>query len=184
MPLDAEQEARFWANVEKTEECWVWLPARDGKLYGVFKALGEKTAHRVSWVHHFGPIPRGMCVCHTCDNPVCIFPDHLFLGSHKDNMRDMSAKGRAKGGRCSVPDSQKLAEAVRSTRLARKTTQAQLARIVGCKQGMICQLETGASGVGQELAEKLRLWLSSGVGVGSAARGPYKSIAFAYFAGP
>src|SRR5574341_1528919 len=84
---------RFWRRVQKTDTCWFWLTGSG--TYGWFsfegKALG---AHRMSWILAHGPIPKGMCVLHHCDIPRCVRPDHLFLGTHSDNMRDMWAKGR------------------------------------------------------------------------------------------
>jgi len=93
----ATPEERFWGHVQKTETCWLWVAALNNKGYGKFLSLahGPGTyAHRFSWMLHYGPIPQGLCVLHKCDVPRCIRPDHLFLGTHKDNMRDMVAKGR------------------------------------------------------------------------------------------
>ena len=94
---DAE---RFWAKVEKTEGCWNWTAGLNMFGYGQF-GLGNKMvrAHRLSYVlHHPLTIEllehREICVCHRCDNPKCVNPAHLFLGSQGDNMKDMYAKGR------------------------------------------------------------------------------------------
>lgn len=77
--------------------CWLWLLSLDRDGYGRC-SLGPKfvNAHRLSWTAFRGPIPFGMHVLHTCDIPSCINPDHLWLGTHLDNMRDRSAKGRSR----------------------------------------------------------------------------------------
>ena len=97
---EATLAQRFWSKVVKSKHpdgCWVWTGARGSKGYGSL-ARGERgltrLTHRISWEMHHGPIPDGMCVCHHCDSPPCIRPDHLFLGTDSDNMRDMNAKGR------------------------------------------------------------------------------------------
>ncbi len=87
---------RFWAKVEKTGSCWNWSGAkvaRDGR--GQLWAHGRlDVAPRVSWELHNGPIPEGLWVLHTCDNPACVRPAHLFLGTCSDNGMDSASKGR------------------------------------------------------------------------------------------
>ena len=85
---------RFFAKVEKTESCWVWTGSRL-RGYGQFWLNGKlHIAHRVSWVLHVGPIAFGLHALHKCDNPSCVNPDHLFLGTAKTNVHDMMDKGR------------------------------------------------------------------------------------------
>lgn len=88
--------ARFFYKVTVEENnCCTWEAARQGRGYGHFWLNGHHMlAHRVSWVIHYGPIPEGMMVLHRCDNPGCVNPQHLFLGSQQENMLDMISKGR------------------------------------------------------------------------------------------
>lgn len=86
---------RFWLRVHKTSGCWLWTAATWGKGYGCFK-LGRRnfTAHRISWLIHYGEIPPCVFVLHDCDVPLCVNPEHLRLGSLKDNARDASLRKR------------------------------------------------------------------------------------------
>ena len=83
--------------VNETTDCWEWQGAKNNIGYGMIRDEQKmRTTHRVSYEeHHNVKIPTGLCVCHTCDNPLCVNPDHLWLGTMKQNMDDMVAKGRA-----------------------------------------------------------------------------------------
>lgn len=101
---DLRFEARFWSKVDKApyEQCWEWKAATNPQSgYGVIR-VGSKimgtarteTAHRVSWLLAHWLIPRDKHVLHKCDNRRCVRPDHLYLGTHQDNMGDVAARGR------------------------------------------------------------------------------------------
>src|SRR5690349_3504200 len=91
-PINSE---RFWSIVDKSKDCWEWKNSLNQSGYGVFyqNSVGY-FAHRVSYFLMNGEIPIGLLVCHKCDNPKCVNPEHLFLGTSKDNMLDKVLKGR------------------------------------------------------------------------------------------
>ncbi len=90
----ASFETRFWLRVEKADGCWRWA----GPLYKGYGRLWHNgatiRAHRASWIVHFGEIPDGVLVCHHCDNPSCVNPAHLYLGTHRENMDDKIRRNR------------------------------------------------------------------------------------------
>lgn len=100
--LTPQDEARFWAKVDKSPgqgphgQCHEWQACSDGNGYGMFeKGKRALRAHRIAWTLANGPIPVGMIVCHKCDNPPCCNPQCLFLGTDADNAADRHGKGRS-----------------------------------------------------------------------------------------
>lgn len=142
---------RFAASYLVQEDgCWIWQGSdkrSDG--YGSIKVNGRVIgAHRYSWMLHRGDIPRGLLVCHRCDVPLCVNPEHLFLGTHQDNNGDCAAKGRAKGGtKTPLPgvtnSSSKLTEAdVHAIRASTETFTALGARF-GVSRTQISNIKRG-----------------------------------------
>lgn len=146
---------RFWPKVAKSDGCWEWTGSRDKKGYGFIGTggkVGNAYAHRVSFELANEEIPAGMHILHSCDNPSCVRPDHLSLGTHADNMRDMSQKGRA-----SKHSSERVGElngnhrltadqvmAIRQ-RVADGASRKQLARELGVSKTLISLIQKGVT---------------------------------------
>jgi len=98
---------RFEAKIspEPMSGCWLWVGAIDGSGYGQMNINGKTVkSHRLSYAHFVAPIPPGYCVCHKCDTPACVNPDHLYVGTFKDNAVDKVKKGRMVMGIGNAPD--------------------------------------------------------------------------------
>ncbi len=144
---------KFWSTVAIGDGCWEWtggLADFEGLRYGRFcRDGGVFLAHREAWAQERGPIPAGMCVLHRCDNPKCVRPSHLFLGTRTDNSRDKVAKGRqARGERLSrsLPRGEKHPGArltnaqvveMRALYASGGHTHEALARRFGCSKGNV-----------------------------------------------
>lgn len=128
-------------NDEKS--CWEWQGGKDKDGYGRIGDEGKtKRTHRVSWEVHFGPIPEENCVCHHCDNPPCIRPDHLFLGTVYDNNHDKEKKNRQVRGESN--GMRKLSDIeileIRELYSAGKHTQKDLGEIFGVSPSAISRI--------------------------------------------
>ena len=140
----------FWDKVQKSagsDVCWIWTAGKNADGYGTLG--GGLRAHRVSYEMRHGPIPNGMCVCHSCDNPSCVNPAHLWLGTHQDNMADRSRKGRSSGGRMvgtEHPNAKLTDDMVREIRhlyASGEYMQKDLARMYGVSDMVISLLVRG-----------------------------------------
>lgn len=144
-------EDRFWQKVDKRsdDECWNWIGCTHHQWgYGTFKAEKKfMAAHRYSWTLHFGEIPDGMLVCHKCDNPPCVNPKHLFLGTNADNMHDMKNKGRqalvSEEKNPNVKLSREDVVQIKTLHASGKLSGAELARRFGVKSETVYHILNG-----------------------------------------
>jgi hypothetical protein len=140
---DTSQE-RFWKKVTKAleNECWLWTGCKQGSNgYGYFrisKDAGNQVAHRFSYELHKGQIPMGMIVCHTCDNPICVNPNHLFVGTHQDNAIDRESKKRSDYSKITKL-TEKQAQEIKSSNLS----QSSLSKLYKVSRRTIASIQCG-----------------------------------------
>lgn len=133
---------------EPNSGCWLWTGAVTSTGRGSFKIQGkDKPAHRVSWMLYRGELPDNLDVCHHCDNGQCVNPDHLFVGTAKDNVADMIRKGRRRLDTC-LPRGEahhytKLTERQVRAILVDRRSQQQIANDYGCTQSHIGYIKRG-----------------------------------------
>lgn len=143
---------RFWEKVDKTggeDACWNWTAHRNACGYGTFKYGKIRRAHRAAWELTRGPIPEGMCVCHTCDNPACVNPAHLWLGTPGQNAADRTVKGRNVAPKGEAHGGVKLTEEqvldIRKTYAQGNVSQESLGHKYGVNQRQISRIVRGTS---------------------------------------
>jgi hypothetical protein len=144
-------DERFWGKVKKTDDCWIWTANRSdsGIGYGQFWLDGKlNPAHRLVYAEMVGTIPKGMFVCHHCDNRACVNPAHLFIATHRENMNDMMAKGRraTKVTKCIIETIMRLSEHGLSS--------SQIAPIVGLHAGHVRKTRKNECGTRTNLYER------------------------------
>lgn len=152
--IPAEWLAPFWERVDKSGACWLWQGTLDSGGYGVFRLV---RAHRISWVIANGPLAAGELVLHHCDNRRCVRPMHLFMGTQRDNVLDMVAKGRhtTGGWRSKVrgqdhPAAKLTDEQVAAVRVLRASgwSQRRIGSLLGLSHTYVGMLERGEKRAG------------------------------------
>lgn len=144
-PKFCSDRCRLYSKVDMSPghgpngDCWIYTGASHVAGYGMINKSGSKasditTAHAYSWEVEYGPVPEGEFVLHRCDYPPCVRPDHLFLGSHQDNMDDMNAKGR-----WSAPLPRSEIQLIKTS----DRSNAELAEAFGCTELTIWRIKTG-----------------------------------------
>ena len=124
-----------------TSGCWLWIAGEHSGYGRMFRNGRTELAHRISYDLYRGPIPTGYLVCHTCDVPLCVNPDHLFLGTHKDNMGDRNRKNRTASGERNG-NAKLTAEEVAAIR-ADSRTHREIARLYGIGLSTVSYVRTG-----------------------------------------
>lgn len=127
---------QFWPYIEKTKKCWLWQGTKTSGGYGIIGRRGEKIyAHRLSYELHYGKIPQDGHILHKCDNPSCVNPDHLFLGTPLTNTHDAIKKGRKPGGCLTDEDVEEIRKSAKN-----KIPQSKLSKLFGVCQPYISRI--------------------------------------------
>lgn len=154
-PAWAQFARRFWSKVDRSGECWLWMGSRHQHGYGRMRVGSRRDGSRrlelathIVWELTNGPISEGMWVLHHCDNPPCVRPEHLFLGTHAENMYDMIAKGRARhpslpGESCGHAKLTEAAALLIRARVAAGEMQKTLAAEFGVSRATVCLVVGG-----------------------------------------
>ncbi len=158
---------RFWSRVEvgSSSDCWAWKGTEHNRGYGLFSWQGDRwLAHRAAYALTLGN-PHGALVCHHCDNPSCVNPGHLFLGTNADNVRDAVRKGRmtgrAIGGPVAGVEPGTPAERLRTWRREAGRTQKEVATLIGISVPTYLALEHGATPV--KMATAVTIFRTTGI---------------------
>jgi DNA-binding XRE family transcriptional regulator len=138
-------ELKFWRFVEKSNSCWLWIGRKSPKGYGELSYKQHRQrAHRVAWQMANGPIPDGMIIRHSCDNPPCVRLGHLLIGTIADNNRDKAERGRIKGAQCPWAKlTMAQATAIRGEYSNGHITQTELGNKFGVSQDTISRIVNG-----------------------------------------
>lgn len=187
MPELPTIEPRFWKYVNKNgtrpvhvpelNECWLWTGCKTTGGYGSSRHNKRSAqAHRISWMIHYGEIPQGMFICHKCDNPACVNPAHLFVGTPADNVRDMIQKSRHWRKKSGVvrppkkipetpepdryPQACTLAKIIYCYRIKTEQTLISLAKEIGIKTITLWRFEVGKP-IESHTVMALIQWISS-----------------------
>lgn len=147
-----EAKKRFFENIEKTESCWIWKGV-DIKGYGVMFFKKCIKAHRFSYMIHKGELEKDKMICHTCDNPICVNPDHLYQGITIDNSRDMVQRNRSMKG--SRHPKAKITEEDLKEIYNRKNKGVFLAKKFGLSENQICSIRNGRSWKNQKCPQEV-----------------------------
>lgn len=138
---ELDEARRFWSRVEKRGSCWIWTGAKNPRGYGHFGRNGRTIyAHRYVYELAHGSIPPGLYVCHVCDVPSCVNPEHLFAGTPAENLADCSRKGRKGGNGSGIT---KLSEADVRAIFNSTGTHAEVARRYGVSHTTIYRIRNG-----------------------------------------